>query len=459
MARPEGQLPPDLEEMEGEVAQGFKFVLAQPSFRLIWLAQVAAQLADKFLMFSLIILAFDLSGGSTQVAFTLLAYTLPSVVIGPMAGVFADRHDRKLIMVASNLVRAGVVALIPIAAFAPGLRHDFVHLLVLTLAFSTVGQLFGPAEAAAIPSVLPKRALLTANSMVMITMVVTLLAGVALAPIVSNFDLYAPYWLAVLLFVVAGVLIWLTRIPRAAPRLDDVERHPFHQMAVEVQEGLRYLGGSPVLMGSFLQLSLAVLVIFMMFTLAPSYVKDVIGIPPQETYIIMVPAAAGALGSALFLGRLEKRLDRTHVLWISLVATGVTLSLLGAVPALTHGVSGFHGFARAFAATFSLLFGLEFGGLMIPSLTYLMEHTHDQVRGRIFSLLFMVVNGVTALPVLVAAALSDLIGTDRVIGGLGVLMAVAGLLVATFGRAVFEPRSRRRLPRPRPPGSPSQGPG
>ena len=457
MASPEDDAI-DPEDHGAVVERGFSFVLSQPSFRLIWLAQVAAQLADKFLMFSLIILAFDLSGGSTQVAVTLLAYTLPSVVIAPLAGVFADRHDRKWIMVGSNFVRAGVVALIPIAAFAPGLRHEYIHLLVLTLAFATVGQLFGPAEAAAIPTVLPRRALLTANSLVMITMVLTLLVGVALAPIVSTFDLYSPYWLAALLFAVAGTLIWLTRVPRSKPRVDDVERHPFHQMAVEVQEGLRYLGGSRVLMGSFLQLSLAVLVIFMMFTLAPSYVKDVIGIPPQESYIIMVPAAAGALASALLLGRLERHLPRTRVLWISLLATGVTLVLLGAVPEMTRNVAGFRSFTRPFAAGFSLLFGLEFGGLMIPSLTYLMEHTHDQVRGRIFSLLFMVVNGVTALPVLVAAALSDLIGTNRVIGGLGVLMALVGVVLAIFGRAVFEPRSLRRRGRPQPPGPPSRGP-
>ena len=56
-------------------------VLAQRDFRLIWVAQVAAQLADKFLMFSLIILAYRLSGGSTEVAITLLAYTLPAVAI------------------------------------------------------------------------------------------------------------------------------------------------------------------------------------------------------------------------------------------------------------------------------------------------------------------------------------------------------------------------------------------
>jgi hypothetical protein len=66
-----------------------------------------------------------------------------------------------------------------------------------------------------------------------------------------------------------------------------------------------------------------------------------------------------------------------------------------------------------------------------------MEHTADDVRGRIFSLLYMVINGVTAVPVLIAAALSDEFGINHVIGGLGLLLAVTGVGVAGLARRVF----------------------
>src|SRR5947209_12121953 len=79
---------PEVAQAPDESEKGFKYVLSQPAFRLIWFAQVAAQLADKFLMFSLVILAYRLSGSSTSVATTLVAYTLPSVFIAPAAGVF-----------------------------------------------------------------------------------------------------------------------------------------------------------------------------------------------------------------------------------------------------------------------------------------------------------------------------------------------------------------------------------
>ncbi|TMF32506.1 MAG: MFS transporter, partial [Chloroflexi bacterium] len=92
---------------------GFRGALAHTAFRNIWFSQLAAQLADKFLLFSLIILAYQISGGSTSVAVTLLAYTVPAVLFAPPAGVIADRVNRKQIMLWCNIGRAAVVALIP----------------------------------------------------------------------------------------------------------------------------------------------------------------------------------------------------------------------------------------------------------------------------------------------------------------------------------------------------------
>src|SRR5438477_12349705 len=96
-----------------EAPSGFRGTLRHTAFRNIWFAQLAAQLADKFLLFSLIILAYNINGGSTSVAVTLLAYTVPAVLFAPPGGLIADRFDRKQILLSSYFMRAGVVALIP----------------------------------------------------------------------------------------------------------------------------------------------------------------------------------------------------------------------------------------------------------------------------------------------------------------------------------------------------------
>ncbi|HEV3102388.1 MAG TPA: MFS transporter [Candidatus Dormibacteraeota bacterium] len=421
---------------------GFRAVLRFTAFRNIWFAQLAAQLADKFLLFSLIVLAFKISGGSTPVAIVILTYTVPSVLFAPPAGVIADRVDRKQIMMWSNFGRAAAVVLIPLAALVPGLRDDFLHLLVITLIFSSIGQLFGPAEAAVIPTILPRSALITANSMALLTMVLTLVVGGALAPILSRIDLYTPYWVAAVLLTLAGALIFASDIPRLQRIIEPPvteSRNRFHRMMTDIKEGLDALRASRGLMLAFGQVSIAVLVLFMLFTLAPAYVSHVLGIAAQDSYVILGPATGGAILSAVLLGQFLRNIDRSRVLIGSLIANGLTLLALAAIPQAMEQVPALRVHARITGAVFSLLLGIEFGAIMIPAITYLMESTTDELRGRIFALLYMVINGVTAIPVLAAAALSDLIGTAHVIGGLGALLIVGALLFATVGRRALAP--------------------
>src|SRR4030088_3429920 len=322
---------------------GFRTVLRHTAFRNIWFAQLAAQLADKFLLFSLIILAYKISGGSTPVAITLLTYTVPAVLFAPIAGVIADRYDRKQIMMWCNFGRAAVVALIPIAALVPGLGADFAHLLVITLIFSAVGQLFGPAEAAVIPTILPRSALITANSMALLTMVLTLVVGGALAPIVSRIDLYAPYWLASALLVVAGTFILASDIPHlqrtTAPPVE-AGRSRFQHMVADLKEGIDALRASKGLMLAFGQMTIAVLVLFMLFALAPAYVSKVIGISAQDTYVILGPATGGAILSAILLGQFLRNIDRSRLLIGSLIANGGTMLAPAAVPQASSGAAG-----------------------------------------------------------------------------------------------------------------------
>jgi len=422
-----------------EAPSGFRGALRHTAFRNIWFAQLAAQLADKFLLFSLIILAYHTTGGSTSVAVTLLAYTVPAVLFAPPAGVIADRVNRKQIMLWSNIGRAAVVALIPIASIVPGVKDDFLHLIVITLIFSAVGQLFGPAEAAVIPTILPREALITANSMALLTMVLTLVVGGVLAPVVSRIDLYAPYWCAVVLLVIAGTLIFASEIPKLEPRHDspvEESRNRFHQMLVDLQEGVDALRASRGLRLAFGQVSIAVLVLFMLYTLAPAYVSKVLGIAAQDTYVILGPATAGAMLSAVLLGQFLSHVDRSRVLAGSLLANGVTLLALAAVPQAMRHFTDLQVHNRITGASFSFLLGVEFGAILIPAITYLMESTSDAIRGRIFALLYMVINGVSAIPVLLAAALSDAIGTAQVLGGLGVLLLGGGVGVIAGGMHV-----------------------
>src|SRR3989442_13195713 len=98
---------------------GFRGALAHTAFRNIWFSQLAAQLADKFLLFSLIILAYQISGGSTSVAVTLLAYTVPAVLFAPPAGGVGGRGKPQQIILLGQIGPGRVGARIPIPSLVP----------------------------------------------------------------------------------------------------------------------------------------------------------------------------------------------------------------------------------------------------------------------------------------------------------------------------------------------------
>src|SRR5207245_4998235 len=279
------------------------------------------------------------------------------------------------VMMWCNFARAAVVALIPLATIVPGVKDDFLHLIVITLIFSAVGQLFGPAEAAVIPTILPREALITANSMALLTMVLTLVVGGVLAPVVSRIDLYAPYWCAVVLLMIAGTLIFASDIPplerQKAPPVEE-SRSRFRLMLLDLQEGVDALRASRGLRLAFGQVSIAVLVLFMLYTLAPAYVSRVIGIAAEDTYVILGPATAGAILSAVLLGQFLRNVDRSRLLEGSLIANGVALVARRAVPEAMKHVPDLQVHNRITGATFSLLLGVEFGAILIPDIPFLM---------------------------------------------------------------------------------------
>src|SRR2546428_6345370 len=156
-------------------------------------------------MFALLILTYSISRASTHGAALFLAYTFPSVFLSPLAGVYADRHDKKRLMFFTNAIRGVLILLIPLSQLTPYFAHVTWHLLVITFLFAAVGQVFAPAEAASIPFIVSSEGLMTATSVFTSTVMLTLLVAVPLSTLAVRFlGQESPYWVAALLFFLAA---------------------------------------------------------------------------------------------------------------------------------------------------------------------------------------------------------------------------------------------------------------
>src|SRR5437588_4360322 len=411
---------------------GFKTVLANRDFRLIWSAQVASQLADKFLMFALLILTYSISRASTHGAALFLAYTFPSVFLSPLAGVYADRHDKKRLMFFTNAIRGVLILLIPLSQHVPYFEHVTWHLFVITFLFAAVGQIFAPAEPAPIAFIVGAEGLMTATSMFTSTVIVTLLVAVPVSTLAVRFlGENSPYWIAAGLFILAAWLIYLVKTDLHA------RTHQFNtrdnDILYGVREGISYIAGRPLVRFAVIQLSLTITVIFSVFVLAPGYMSTVLRLQVTDVYLFLAPVVIGMLGAAFYLGQYGRHFRRSRLLIGGLLSAGVTLMLIAVVPYLLEQLSATWLLAW-FPVVFGFIGGVEFGMLFIPAFTVLQEKTEAELRGRIFGAMFTVVNAAIAIPILLAGGLADLFGVTRVIFGMGTLLVASGVISALAGR-------------------------
>jgi predicted MFS family arabinose efflux permease len=409
-------------------AVGFLAVLRRGDFRLLWGAQAASQLADKFLMFSLIVVVYNLTKVSSSESLLLIAYTLPSVALSAPAGVWADRHDKRTLMLYTNVVRAGLVLLIPLSQILPGISGQVWPLIVVTLLFSSVGQVFAPAEAASIPFLVNRDQIQTATSLFMTTVIVTLVVGVPVATLsIKLFGQMSPFYIGSALFGVAAIGIWrvgtsLRAAHHAAPRTD---------LIAELREAVVILGRNPALRLALAQLTLSLVVVFTVFVLGPAYMRNVLGRAPEDTYLVLVPATVGMVASAVLLGRATVwRVSRARTLLGALILGGATLVAFGLVPMLLRSIGAAILLTPA-AVLFAAAFGCALGALLIPAFTVLQERTTEETRGRIFGGIFTVINAAVALPLLLAGGLADAFGVDRVVAGLGALLIIGAVVLRT----------------------------
>ncbi|HEV3232196.1 MAG TPA: MFS transporter [Candidatus Dormibacteraeota bacterium] len=435
-----------------ETGKGFRSLLSISEFRLVWFSQIASQLADKFLVYSLLTVTYQRSGANTQEAVVLLAYTFPSVILSPIAGIFADRFDKRRLMTVTNLVRGGLILLVPASSLLPYFSHVTWHLLLITLLFSAVGQFFAPAEASAMPFVVPRRLLITATSVFTLTIVATLVFGLPVSSIlVRLFGPSSPYYVAAALFGLAALANAAMRTRLAPAETPDDETPAAGRLARiydEVTETLAFLRGRRDVLQAFGQLGLAVMLIFTIFTLSQGYMKTVLHLDPRDSYLILVPAAIGMGLTAGYLGQGHQG-DRARMLLAGLLGLGTLLLLMGLIPYLLAHQAGL---VIPFAAIIGALFGGAFGLVFIPAVTLLQESTDEDQRGRIFGAMFTVLNLAIAIPLFLAGLAADTFGLNFVVIFMGAIL-VFYALVPVIVRRIREDRVGRRGP---PPGLPVQ---
>lgn len=154
-------------------------LLKTRDFGLLFAGQMISQIGDSLNKVALLWFVYELTGSALKMTVVGLLQTLPPLLLGPLIGVYLDRNRKKPVMIAVDLIRAIMIALIPLLYLQQALTLDRLYILVFVT--SIVSTVFGPTLASAVPLIAPKDRLMAANAFMQSTANVGLLVGPAIS--------------------------------------------------------------------------------------------------------------------------------------------------------------------------------------------------------------------------------------------------------------------------------------
>jgi MFS family permease len=286
-------------------AKGRRSWLLSGDFGRFWLGQTVSNLGSSFTLFALPLLVFKLTGSPLNLGVTTAAEFVPYLLFGLVIGAWVDRVDRKRLMIATDLARAAVIAVIPLLAAADQLSVGWVY--VVAFCGSTLNIAFDAAEFAAIPSLVPSGDdLVTANGRVQASYSAAQVAGPLLAGLLIT---VAPVQQVLLVdaatFLVSAGMLGLIATRFNAPR-DTEGRRAIRR---EVVEGLRYVLGHPVLRNISAMMALINLVAATVFTQLVVFAKRQLDASDSRVALLYAAGSAGVVLLSLAAGPVRRRLS------------------------------------------------------------------------------------------------------------------------------------------------------
>jgi dTMP kinase len=348
--------------------------------------------------------------GATGVGLVMTARVLPGFLVGPLAGVLADRFDRKRLMVVADLSRAAVIFSLP---FVP----NIVYLLVASMVLESLTLIWGPAKDASLPNLVPTTQLTQANSLNLIAVYAPFpLASIlylALSTLGSFVGQNVPVlkgvtgnpealalWLDSMTFAFSALMVSALAIVssrRVAGHIDlgEVKR--------DLIEGLRFVRDDKKVQPWLIGIALTFMAAGGVFSLGPGFAQAVLGAGDRGFASVIGFLGTGMLIGLVAIGPLAKRVQKDVIFSSSILLLGIGLIALASASSLS--------IASAIASALGFFAGTGYS----TGYTLMQENTVDELRGRTFSAAYTVIR----------------VGT---LGGLGLFPFVARIFTGIFGQ-------------------------
>jgi dTMP kinase len=429
-------MPKTLPTPAAPAQQATRGVLAIKPFRKLWNSMLFSSLGDWLGLLATTAMAQQLSGGdyakaNFAIAGVFIARLLPAVFLGPIAGVIADKLDRRKLMVNCDILRAALYISIPIF-------NNYFWLYTAMILVECITLFWSPAKEASVPNLVPREKLESANQVSLLAAYGTAPVAAALFTFLSLFtsainaafsinvtavDL-ALYANAASFAFAAFVIFNLREIPKGAAAKHSAETG----ILKSLHEGWQAVSGSKLIRGLIVGMVGAFVAAGAVIGLARTFVGDLGG--GEAAYGVLFGAVFTGLALGIALGpKIFAQFSRRRLFGASLTISGAFLVALAAIPNLV------------LAVFIVVILGAFSGITWVTGFTMLGMEVKDDVRGRTFafvqSLIRVVLVGVLAVAPLIAAAVGQhtfkFQNTQVSYNGAAVTILIAGLFASLIG--------------------------
>jgi MFS transporter, DHA3 family, macrolide efflux protein len=393
-------------------------ILRNRNFVLLFVGAWISGAGDTFSFLALAVRIDSLYTDPTQSAkilgAVLIAFAVPQILIGLLAGTLVDRLDRRRVMMTSDLMRAAMAPLFIL------LRRPSDVPLALALAFlmASFGVFFNPARTALMPRIVAPDDLMSANGWMQVGQTMARLTGPILAGLViGRWGTDIAFGVDAFSFLVAGLLVMGIRGVVTRERGDTAHTSSAWR---EFLTGVRYARGSRLLRGVTLGLSLAVLGLGAVNVLFVPFMRHAFDAPPTALGMLMTAQGIGMLAGGLLMGWFGKRLPALGVAVAGLAGLGMATAGLGLAPGYGAG-----------------LVMMPVVGLTIPPLnaslnTMLQRGVPGEMLGRAGAVLEMAVSCANLTSMGAAGWVAGHLGLRETFVTAGAIMLAGGVLLAAL---------------------------
>ncbi len=400
-------------------------VLANAGYRRLFAAQTISRWGDTLSTVALVVLVFQLTGSGLGVSGAVIAEILPVLLLAPIAGAMVDRLPRVQVMVAADLWRAAMAAVLPLV------DHHLAAVYAIAFGLSAGAVFFNPAAASVLPAIVGEYELVAANSGLWSAAVVS---QIALAPaagaLVAAFGVAPAFWLNAASFAIsAAILAWLRPARAQQPAAAG-------SWARRIAEGARLLAADRLLRLLAAVQLLAALSAGATSALLVILAEHHLGTGPGGFGLMLGAIGAGAALGPLLLARLTSNPRRPAMVFGPYLLRGAVDLILATTRDLPVAMAALG------------LYGVGTSTGMVTYTSLLQAEVPPQTRGRVFAGFDMIWQTGRLISLGLGGLAADTLGIQAVYLLGGALLLLAGSLGLAGLQAVkgFHPSPRTRRP-------------